>query len=533
MQRQQRALQLSDRGIYGWGIPNGDVSNADRQQAAIKLTENLLGTLIQQQDQEVFVQIVQGVPAKSPSPIRQLDTSFSPVSISDCSLTCRVHSVRFRGKTGLGGGRYVFSDAMTQTAKRGPGHLVSFTTVEFPLSSPITLELHMHWNRFYKTLETPDTGELFVAGVDQVRHLHPTLNGVQQVDKARDQQLAIRAPLYNHMHRQQIADAIAHSRPTIQKVRQASQHQILHELTVHHYSGKDHVGNDILPTALMELLHSAGASAAAAASTRLHQTSTIPPQSQWHHPGPTVQALQQIPILASTVVGSRSPTRQRPSSECGLSTASESSTQSVWTSLDELAEYITNKCRRFKQHLLKVKSHVEDHDMDILELNLKNLDLDKRWSHSGKEARPPSPEEEALSYLRDPEDMDEGILDHNLSQEAVLPPLNTSPTTHAAPKSMIEDASAVLPFPPESEELLQQAVIKALRLHPHSNALTLSYFVWPQHSDIQHDRGRRTAMKVVVNAALYRLPSKVATFRKQRDSQNKLWALAADMPDKP
>lgn len=396
MQRQQRALQLSDRGIYGWGIPNGDVSNADRQQAAIKLTENLLGTLIQQQDQEVFVQIVQGVPAKSPSPIRQLDTSFSPVSISDCSLTCRVHSVRFRGKTGLGGGRYVFSDAMTQTAKRGPGHLVSFTTVEvcashkwrrsrsnrdlmeraqrcpshcisasasqiqtdlavslqFPLSSPITLELHMHWNRFYKTLETPDTGELFVAGVDQVpketgsdhdtwlvyaglgqdfgndclvqvRHLHPTLNGVQQVDKARDQQLAIRTPLYNHMHRQQIADAIAHSRPTIQKVRQASQHQILHELTVHHYSGKDHVGNDILPTALMELLHSAGASAAAAASTRLHQTSTIPPQSQWHHPGPTVQALQQIPILASTVVGSRSPTRQRPSSECGLSTASE------------------------------------------------------------------------------------------------------------------------------------------------------------------------------------------------------------------
>lgn len=36
----------------------------------------------------------------------------------------------------------------------------------------------------------------------------------------------------------------------------------------------------------------------------------------------------------------------------------QSSTQSVWTSLDELAEYITNKCRRFKQHLLKVKSHV-------------------------------------------------------------------------------------------------------------------------------------------------------------------------------
>ncbi len=35
-----------------------------------------------------------------------------------------------------------------------------------------------------------------------------------------------------------------------------------------------------------------------------------------------------------------------------------------------------------------------------------------------------------------------------------------------------------------------------------------------------------------VNAALYRLPSNVATVSKQRGSQKKLWALAADMPDK-
>ena len=177
------------------------------------------------------------------------------------------------------------------------------------------------------------------------------------------------------------------------------------------------------------------------------------------------------------------------------------------------------------------------------------------------------------------------------------------------------DDSAVLPFPPDSKELLQQAVIKALRKHPQSNALTLSYSVWPQHPDIQRDRACRSAMKVVVrnicyhpswivsscclipciigssnlsprmccpaepgetpvslvvmdltctcmtlclvltafkqqnlyaivlegmpglcwlqvNAALYRLPSRVATFRKQRDSQKPLWALAADMPDK-
>ena len=51
-------------------------------------------------------------------------------------------------------------------------------------------------------------------------------------------------------------------------------------------------------------------------------------------------------------------------------------------------------------HASTVGSQVEDHDLDILDLNLKNLDLDKRWSHSGKEARPPSPEEEeGLSYL--------------------------------------------------------------------------------------------------------------------------------------
>ncbi len=66
-----------------------------------------------------------------------------------------------------------------------------------------------------------------------------------------------------------------------------------------------------------------------------------------------------------------------------------------------------------------------------------------------------------------------------------------------------EDDSAVLPFPPEDEELLQQAVIKALRLHPYSNALELSYSVWPQHPDIQRDRACRSAMKVVVSNTCY------------------------------
>ena len=116
----------------------------------------------------------------------------------------------------------------------------------------------MHWNRSYKTLTPPPPGELFVAGVDQVPketgsghdtwltyagssqdfgndclvqvcRLHPTLDGVQQVDKfkACDQQLAIRAPVYNDVQRQEICNAIAHSRPTVQKVRQASQDKIL------------------------------------------------------------------------------------------------------------------------------------------------------------------------------------------------------------------------------------------------------------------------------------------------------------------
>jgi len=97
-------------------------------------------------------------------------------------------------------------------------------SLQSPLSSPVTLELHMQWNRFYRTLTPPGSGELFVAGVDQVSketgsghdtwltyagpsqdfgndclvqvcRLQPTLDGVQQVDKfkARDQQLAIRA----------------------------------------------------------------------------------------------------------------------------------------------------------------------------------------------------------------------------------------------------------------------------------------------------------------------------------------------------
>jgi len=65
------------------------------------------------------------------------------------------------------------------------------------------------------------------------------------------------------------------------------------------------------------------------------------------------------------------------------------------------------------------------------------------------------------------------------------------------------DDSAVLPFPPDDEELLQQAVIKALRVHPHSDALELSLSVWPRHPDIQRDQARRSAMKVVVSNICY------------------------------
>ncbi len=36
----------------------------------------------------------------------------------------------------------------------------------------------------------------------------------------------------------------------------------------------------------------------------------------------------------------------------------QSSTTSVWTSIEEFAEYITNKYRRIKERLLKVESHV-------------------------------------------------------------------------------------------------------------------------------------------------------------------------------
>ncbi len=36
----------------------------------------------------------------------------------------------------------------------------------------------------------------------------------------------------------------------------------------------------------------------------------------------------------------------------------QSSTRSVWNSLDELGEYFTNKYRRFKERLLNVESHV-------------------------------------------------------------------------------------------------------------------------------------------------------------------------------
>ena len=407
MQRQQRVLQLSDRGDYEWGIPSGEVSNADKQQAAIRLTEKMLGALLQQTNQEAFVHAVQGVPVKSLPLLRQRGTPFSPVST--CNLTCCVHSVRFPGKTGLGGGRYVFSDPATQMAKRGPGQVVSVTKIEVcapvqlgkimdlaertqrcsphcilqsaaqmqtnsavslqsPLLSPITLELHMQWNRFYRTLQlatpgpgelyvagvdaTPAPGELYVAGLDQVQkatgsghdtwlyyaglsqdfgndclvkvsRLHPTLNGAQQVDKARDQQLTIRAPLYSDIQRQEIDNAIAHNTPTVQKLRQASQSKILHELTVQYYSAKDHLGNDIPPTTLEEILQSAGASAASAASSSLHPISALSPQSQWQQPRPTVEALQQIPILPSTLVGSISPTHQRAGSDCGLSATSE------------------------------------------------------------------------------------------------------------------------------------------------------------------------------------------------------------------
>ena len=129
MRLQQQALQQSGAGLYDLGIPSGNVSAADKQQAAILLTERLLGTLLQGgRVQDASVHIFQGVPARCQVQTRQLATTFAVLPAS--TATCRVEDVSFPGKGGIGGGRYVFSDDAPSIAKRSPSNQVVTAVVE-------------------------------------------------------------------------------------------------------------------------------------------------------------------------------------------------------------------------------------------------------------------------------------------------------------------------------------------------------------------------------------------------------------------
>lgn len=119
MRSQEAALRKASNGNYDWGISSGKVSNDDKQQAAILLTEQLIATLSQGgQVRDVSVQLLQGVSNRPPVQTRNIGAAYA--LRGDVETTLRVDEVRFQ-KSGLGGGRYVFDKPSYAVAKRGPG----------------------------------------------------------------------------------------------------------------------------------------------------------------------------------------------------------------------------------------------------------------------------------------------------------------------------------------------------------------------------------------------------------------------------
>ena len=169
---------------------------------------------------------------------------------------------------------------------------------------PLLLSLQLSWNKYYQTKALHTAVEHTVINLQQtpksrgrdhdtcyiaISRLHPSIDGLQQVDKVDFEQnrLAIRAPLYNDTEIDEIRRAISTQQPTVQKRHQVKPSLVLNELTVTQCYGWDADGNKLDQETVASILAGIGA---------LSHPLTLSEQAT-----PTLN-LHSLPILPSTVI---------------------------------------------------------------------------------------------------------------------------------------------------------------------------------------------------------------------------------------
>lgn len=261
--------------------------------------------------------LFQKVDARYQPQSRQLETAYA---LQSSTATVRVDEVKF-GQQGTGGGRYVFDRRSYATAKRGPGKVAVQATVQAPGFQPMKLRLHLSWNKYYQTEALQNAFEHPVDNLQQIpkltgrdhdtwiscpnltedfedfgndcyiliSRLHPSVDGLQQVDKFDPDQkkLAIRVPLYNDTELNEINQNISTQQPVVQKQHKVNPHLVLNELTVAEFHGLDPNGNTVDQETVAKIFAGIG---------RLPHRLPLPEQAI------PASTLYPFPVLPSTVI---------------------------------------------------------------------------------------------------------------------------------------------------------------------------------------------------------------------------------------
>ena len=202
------------------------------------------------------------------------------------------------------------------------------------INPPVFLELKTSWNKYYRTVATPDAPEITVTGVFQqqkqkgsgqdtwlsfshpgvdagvdckviIQHLHPELNGEHQVDKfdPAGPFVAIRAAPFSQSVMLDIAsttspiNVMSSSRSTLKKTCQVDRSKTLHWVTVASFTATDSSGSIMEQSAFEALLRQAVHPNLPAVHTETQQQ-----QQQQQHLPPHSFSIQaaMLPVTAAS-----------------------------------------------------------------------------------------------------------------------------------------------------------------------------------------------------------------------------------------
>lgn len=270
--------------------------------------------------------------------------------------------------------------------------------LQAPGFQPMKLRLHLSWNKYYQTEALQNAFEHPVDNLQQIpkltgrdhdtwiscpnltedfedfgndcyiliSRLHPSVDGLQQVDKFDPDQkkLAIRVPLYNDTELNEINQNISTQQPVVQKQHKVNPHLVLNELTVAEFHGLDPNGNTVDQETVAKIFAGIG---------RLPHRLPLPEQAI------PASTLYPFPVLPSTVIDERSASNEGGSISFAFLN-SQSSQHARTAHLRDEHKYINARIEKDLKYLkLQVKQHsseihnVKTHMNDV-SIYIKELD---------------------------------------------------------------------------------------------------------------------------------------------------------------